>query len=200
MLYIYYIPSLVLFLRIIPEGLKLQRNVDHYRILQVEGNQPTQIEDEDKNLFIYTRTALDLLGFSVEEVVNIFRVIAIILKLGNLEFVPCNNIDDTEGCAINNDYELYDVCELLGLEPRWLQTVLTSRQIEDGISTDLNASEATRFKNGLCRALYSRLFTWLINKINCFMKVSCNIYQTDVFINLCFIDQTIGEEKVVGYS
>lgn len=86
------------------EGLKLQRNVEHYVILQTEGNQPTQTESEDKNLFVYTRTALDILGFSIEEVVNIFRIIAIILKLGNLQFVPCNNIDGTEGCVIDNDY------------------------------------------------------------------------------------------------
>lgn len=82
----------------------MQRNVEHYCILQTEGNQPTQTEEEDKNLFIYTRSALDILGFTVEEVVNIFRIIAVVLKLGNLQFVPCNNIDDTEGCAINNDY------------------------------------------------------------------------------------------------
>lgn len=53
---------------------------------------------------MYTRTALDILGFSIEDVVNIFRIIAIILKLGNLQFVPCNNIDGTEGCVIDNDY------------------------------------------------------------------------------------------------
>lgn len=86
------------------EGLKLQRNVEHYVILQTEKNQPTQSEAEDKNLFMYTRTALDILGFSIEDVVNIFRIIAIILKLGNLQFVPCNNIDGTEGCVIDNDY------------------------------------------------------------------------------------------------
>lgn len=89
--------------------------MEHYKILQLETNQPTQSEEEDKELFIYTRKALDVLGFVVEEVVNIFRVVAVILKLGNLEFVPCNNIDDTEGCAISNDYgrSLEKLIELL---------------------------------------------------------------------------------------
>lgn len=86
------------------ENLRLQRNVEHYNLLLTEENQPTQTEEEDKELFVYTKTALEVLGFSVEDVISIFRVIAIILKLGNLQFVPCNNIDGTEGCAIKNDY------------------------------------------------------------------------------------------------
>ena len=44
------------------------------------------------------------LGFSLEEIHDIFRVIAAILKLGNINFVPTTNMDGTEGCAISNDY------------------------------------------------------------------------------------------------
>lgn len=61
-------------------------------------------ESDDKKLFVYTKTALEILGFSSGEIFDIFRIIAIILKLGNLQYVPFNNIDGTEGCSINNDY------------------------------------------------------------------------------------------------
>lgn len=86
------------------EILKLQRNVEHYNILLTKDNQPTQTEDEDKNLFLYTRTAFEVLGFCDEDIVDVFKIIAFILKLGNLQFVPSNNIDGTEGCTIKNDY------------------------------------------------------------------------------------------------
>jgi hypothetical protein len=33
-----------------------------------------------------------------------FRVVAAVLKLGNVEFVPTTNMDGTEGCAVSNDY------------------------------------------------------------------------------------------------
>lgn len=93
--------------RIFVECLKLQRNVEHYTILQTENHQPTLPESDDKKLFVYTKSALEILGFSPDEIFDIFRIIAIILKLGNLQYVPFNNIDGTEGCSINNDYGEY---------------------------------------------------------------------------------------------
>lgn len=47
---------------------------------------------------------MDILGFSQEETINIMKIIAAVLKLGNLTFLPSSNIDGTEGCAISNDY------------------------------------------------------------------------------------------------
>lgn len=48
-----------------------------------------------------------MLGFSDSEITNIFKIISSILKLGNLNMVPTNNIDGTEGCIITNDYGIY---------------------------------------------------------------------------------------------
>lgn len=68
--------------------------------------------------------------------------------------------------------ELFEVCELLSADHRWMQKVLTSKQLDDGVLTDMSALEATKLRDILCRTLYSRLFTWLINKINDSIKVS----------------------------
>ena len=48
--------------------------------------------------------ALELVGFSAEDIINILRIVAAVLKLGNLIFSPVSNIDGTEGCSINNEY------------------------------------------------------------------------------------------------
>jgi myosin heavy subunit len=60
------------------------------------------------NLF---QKALYTLGFSADDIVQLFKVVASVLKLGNIGFTPTSNIDGTEGCTVNNDYGTFlDFC------------------------------------------------------------------------------------------
>lgn len=55
------------------------------------------------------------------------------------------------------------------------QAALASRAYQDAkddfVMTDLSAAEATTGRDTLCKALYYRLFTWIINSINERIKV-----------------------------
>lgn len=62
---------------------------------------------------MFLKKSLEVLGLSCDEINAIFRVIAVVLKLGNFIFVPVTNIDGTEGCQISNFYGkflVYHVC------------------------------------------------------------------------------------------
>ena len=44
------------------------------------------------------------IGLRVDEICDIFKIVASVLKLGNLQFIPTTNMDGTEGCGISNEY------------------------------------------------------------------------------------------------
>lgn len=48
--------------------------------------------------------ALETLGLAYEEQMEVFKLVAVVLKVGNLTFTSVNNIDGTEGCANENEY------------------------------------------------------------------------------------------------
>jgi len=48
----------------------------------------------------------------------------------------------------------------------------------DVVMTDLNATEATVARDTLCKHLYHRLFTWIVNSINDKVKVPSPSYLT----------------------
>lgn len=54
--------------------------------------------------FSYSQKSLEILGLTQDEILSIFKIIAVVLKLGNLLFIPITNIDGTEGCEISNEY------------------------------------------------------------------------------------------------
>lgn len=87
------------------ESLKLQRNINKYELLK-----DTNSDDDDKLQFVHTKRCLEALGFSNDEVLSIFKIVAVVLKLGNLNFIPITNIDGTEGCEITNDYGELKIC------------------------------------------------------------------------------------------
>lgn len=60
------------------EYIKLQRNSEKYALLK---NDPTT--NTDREDFVYTKKALDVIGLNSDEILSIFKMVSIILKLGN---------------------------------------------------------------------------------------------------------------------
>lgn len=54
--------------------------------------------------YAFLQKSLEMIGLSRDETISIFKIIAVVLKLGNLIFIPTMNIDGTEGCEVSNEY------------------------------------------------------------------------------------------------
>uniref|UniRef100_A0A1B0CDW7 Putative myosin head n=1 Tax=Lutzomyia longipalpis TaxID=7200 RepID=A0A1B0CDW7_LUTLO len=147
------------------KALKLQRNIEKYEVLK-----NSLATEEDRLAFSRSKRSLDTMGFSCEEITSIFRILAVVLKLGNLVFLPTTNIDGTEGCTIANEYEIVEIAQLLEIHVDVLVLCLTRTsanwtQIPDNW-IEVDAEVATKMKLTLCRILYGRLFVWLVSRVN----------------------------------
>lgn len=139
--------------------------------------------DSDRENFAYTRKSLEVIGFNSNEIASIYKIFAIVLKMGNLIFIPTMNIDGTEGCEVSNEYELIEIASLLGVDA---QVVLNCLTKGDGNwynidnSPDVDALSAARSRDALCRTLYGRLFTWIVFRINellkVFLQITCSFF------------------------
>ncbi|KAK2455375.1 Myosin family protein with Dil domain-containing protein [Trifolium repens] len=119
--------------------------------------------------YLSTKRAMDIVGISQEEQDAIFRVVAAILHLGNIRFEKSEETDSSVLADEDSKFHLQTTAELLMCEPNAVEVALCKRVMitpEEIIERSLDPLAATVSRDGLAKTLYSRLFDWLVQKIN----------------------------------
>ncbi|XP_046902037.1 unconventional myosin-Ib isoform X3 [Hypomesus transpacificus] len=202
--------------------LKLDRDFSKYNYLSLDSASVTGLDDAA--CFRTVRNAMQIVGFMEDEVQSVLELVAAVLKLGNIEFKPESRVNGFDESRVKDKNDLKEMCELLGIEQSVLERAFSYRTVEakmEKVSTTLNVSQAYYARDALAKNLYSRLFSWLVTRINESIKAQAktrhkvmgvlDIYGFEIFeensfeqfiINYCneklqqiFIELTLREEQ-----
>ncbi|KAG9026940.1 class II myosin [Tulasnella sp. JGI-2019a] len=121
-----------------------------------------------------TIKAMQVIGLSNDEQNNIFRMLAVILWLGNVQF---GELDDGNS-KVDDPSVTEFVAYLMETDAALVEKVMTTRVVETQrggrrgsvYDVPLNPAQANSGRDALAQAIYNNLFEWIVSRVNVSMK------------------------------
>eukprot|EP00118_Oscarella_pearsei_P013160 m.102196 g.102196 ORF g.102196 m.102196 type:complete len:1038 (+) comp37156_c0_seq1:160-3273(+) len=125
------------------------------------------------------QTAMDIVGFTAEEQDNLFVALGGLLNLGSVSFsgdADSSTVEEIEG-------PLKNAAILFGLDPMQLvDTMTASVTVTRGerIRKNLGIHKAKDARDAIAKAVYGRLFSWIVNRVNSLLAPEGRVSSTDM--------------------
>ncbi|GAB1861960.1 Unconventional myosin-Ie-like isoform X2 [Camponotus japonicus] len=156
-------------------------DLDYYQYLSYGGNYKVDGTNDARD-FQETLKALSVMGIKDTEVMDIFRLVAGVLHVGNVQFAENGNYSQ-----IADKQFLEFPAFLFGISADQLSHKLISREFEskwgsqsESVDVTLNVEQALYTRDALAKDIYARLFDYLVKKVNSAMETNTDGYEIGI--------------------
>uniref|UniRef100_A0AAR2M0I6 non-specific serine/threonine protein kinase n=1 Tax=Pygocentrus nattereri TaxID=42514 RepID=A0AAR2M0I6_PYGNA len=183
-------------------GLAERKKLAHYKLS--DSKTPKYLQNEHiklvpdivgsafyKEQFEAVEQCFKVIGFTLEELGSVYSILAAILNAGDIEFTSVASEHQTDKSNIINMAVLESAASLLCIRPDELQEALTSHCVVTRGETIVRSNtveKATEVRDAMGKALYGRLFSWIVNRINSLLRPDNPSGEEDKDLNIGILD------------